>query len=165
MTDTEMEIIKMEYEHQETLCSEITSNKQFVGGMASIAAFVAIEWIKTKPHIVFVVPVALALIIAASLFIAICVSQDYGFPGEIQEWRERKRQYAKDLKKAAEVDISDVWLKDEFYKRIESTATSNSYLAKRKQAMVEWAGVLSAATITAIILETVIRYVFFSQAS
>jgi ABC-type transport system involved in cytochrome bd biosynthesis fused ATPase/permease subunit len=163
MTSIEIEIVSREHEHQELLCSEIASTKQFVGGMAGIAAFVVLEWLRTKPHVLFAIPAVVALVIAAILFLILCRSQEYSFPSEPEEWLSMRSDYARELTRASQEDISEEYLRDKYYQRLMATTTSNRELTKSKQRIVEWAGTLSTVAILIVIIESIVRFVFTSS--
>lgn len=162
MTDTDIEIVKFDYEHEEKLCAEIAENKSFVGTMVSIAAFVALEWaarqpLPQKPVVVIVFGL---LIVAAVLFLVVSLGKTYKTVATPKEWIDSRTDYVREHCQSGGPDDSDRKIKEMFYRRLLATTEINRSITRSRQKAVEWAGALSAAAIVAIVIESTWRYVF-----
>jgi len=160
MTKNEMKIIDLEVERQEHFYESIVSNKSFVGTMASIAAFVVIEWLKTNPHFTVAIMAIVLLLGSAGLFIKLTSVQDFKYPAESEEWISWRERWANDLIHSGHEDTSDADLEQHYYERALSTLAHNRYLNTTRQREVLWAGRLSVACISIVVLETALRTVF-----
>jgi len=161
MTDTDIEIVKFDYEHHEKLCAEIAQNKSFVGTMASIAAFVALEWARTDPAPKIVVGMVFGLLLAAAgLFLMVSLGKKYKLPATPQEWIDSRTQYAQKKLSLNELDDSDQAIKEMFYRRMLATTDINRRITKSRQRAVEWTGIFSVASVILVVSHSALRYVF-----
>jgi hypothetical protein len=119
MTETEIEIIKTEYEHHEKLMSEIVANKSFSGALASIAAFIVLEWLRSSnsPPPWLAVVAVLLLCASAFLFFKLCLSEGFKFPSQAENWSDWRTKRLNQLTSGGWPDTSELDLRKEYYIR------------------------------------------------
>lgn len=160
MTDTDIEIVKFDYEHEEKLCAEIAQNKSFVGTMASLAVFVALEWVATSPPKLLVLVVFGLLVASAVCFLSITRGKIYQTPGDPQNWIDSRTEYAHAPKPDTQTDDPDRTIKEMFYRRLLAYTNINREITATRQRRVELTGFLSATALIVTAIHSAVRYVF-----
>jgi hypothetical protein len=162
MTETEIEIVKAEYEHHEKLSAEITSHKSFSGALASIAGFIVLEWMRAspKPHGTFVVLAVLPLVLSAYYFFRLCISDRTKFASESEKWMDWKRERSKTLITGDYPDTSEDELRDSYYRQLCTTIQINRSQIINRQVVSERAGFLAMSSIAIVLIHTTSRFIF-----
>lgn len=157
MTPTEIQIIEREYAHQESLCSEMSSNKSYAGTMASISAFIVMEWLKVGPS-AYLASLAIAcLLMAAGLFLWLAWGQDYPFPSESENWLDWRVRWRHELDRTGRRDTSDEDLQEEYWTRVLTTLAVTRSINRRKSWLIVASGACSIAPVVIAAIDTFIR--------
>ena len=161
MTDTEIEIIKTEYEHHEKLMSEIASSKSFAGGMASIAAFLVLEWLTAEdpPNAFMVVVAVVPLCLSAVLFFKLCFGETYKFPSEAENWMDWRKNREIQLVQGQWSDTSEIDLRHAYYRKLQTALAINRPLIIQKQKYSEVAGLFSMSPVLVVLGHAVFRFI------
>jgi hypothetical protein len=88
MTEVERAILKRDEEQQTQLSSELASRSSFIGAIATLAAFLVIQWAQASKHDVIAVLLYVAIALSFILLLFASAGQKYLYPAKPLCWRD-----------------------------------------------------------------------------
>ncbi len=154
MTDTERYILRRDEEQQSLLSSELASRSSFIGAIATLAAFLVLQWGQSTNW--RVVPVVLYLAVGVSFALLLLASkgQVYLMPAVPALWSAWLKDRMSELHEVKYPDAdaeAEIDLRDSMFADIARRAPLNRGANKHKAALLNCSGTISVGVVLAVL--------------
>lgn len=159
MTNEEKKILENYEAQQGQLSAELASRSSFIGAIATLAAFLAIQWGRSTPHAAVAIILYFAIAVSFVLLLIASIGHKYLYPAPPSEWfawllrREHTlRDTGIECNSVTEKAESD--LRNAFLRAAQRRAETNRKSNKNKAALLSASGAVAVlAVLTILVLE------------